>query len=391
MDHQNDTRDTPSGSESAPAGSPAAPIIDRPGLLPGARMALVSASTIVILLGIRAASSIVAPIILALVLTFALSSILGWLERRGVSTKLAYTITLVGSFLVGSFIALFLSASLASFAASLPGYQGAVQPYFDAATAFFARMGIDLGQLFEFRNIDPGSLAKTGLGLVSSISGVFQGLLLVAFVTAFMLLESTTIGRKVEAGLVGRALERVGEVTTEVRSFVTVSAYLGAAVAILETILLLVLGVPNAFLWGIISFFFSFIPYIGFVLALIPPAVLGLLTGGWVVAAIVIAGYLAINTATDNVIKPHLMGVKTNLSPLAVFLSLVLWGWVLGPLGGLLAVPATLLVKGLLFEVYPEWRWAAVLLGNPPEKEGPKATRPKPRRHVARPASETSG
>lgn len=148
-----------------------------------------------------------------------------------------------------------------------------------------------------------------------------------------------------------------------------VSALLGAVVAIVDTVLLLILGVPNALLWGLLSFFFSFIPYIGFVLALVPPALLGLLTSGWTTALIVIVGYVVINTASDNFVKPKVMGTSTNLSPLAVFLSLIVFGWALGPLGGLLAVPMLLIVKVLLFDAYPEWRFLSAVLGN---------TRPEP-------------
>ncbi len=141
---------------------------------------------------------------------------------------------------------------------------------------------------------------------------------------------------------------------------------LGAVVAVIETILLLILGVPNAILWGLLSFFFSFIPYVGFILALIPPALLALLVNGWTSALIVIVGYVIINTASDNFVKPKVMGASTDLSPLAVFVSLIVFGWALGPLGGLLAVPMLLIVKGLLFDAYPEWRFLSAVLANAP-------------------------
>lgn len=83
---------------------------------------------------------------------------------------------------------------------------------------------------------------------------------------------------------------------------------MGAIVAVIDTIMLLAVGVPNALLWGLLSFFLSFIPFIGFVIALVPPTIMALLTGGWVDALIVCGGYIVINTISDNLFKPRIMG-----------------------------------------------------------------------------------
>jgi AI-2 transport protein TqsA len=162
------------------------------------------------------------------------------------------------------------------------------------------------------------------------------------------------------------------------RAFVKVTAYMGAIVAGLETVMLLALGVPNALLWGLLSFFFSFIPFIGFVVALIPPTLMGLIVGGWETALIVLVAYVVINTLSDNLFKPRIMGSETNLSPLTVFLSVMLWGWVLGAFGGLLAVPMTLLAKRLILEAYDEWRWLSVVIGDLPKEGKTKKRRFRP-------------
>ncbi|HET6476197.1 MAG TPA: AI-2E family transporter [Thermoleophilia bacterium] len=341
---------------------------DEKGLTAGTRLALTAACAVVVIIGMRITATVIAPVILAFVVTVAIAPVLGWFMRRGLSRMSAYALTLTITLLSAVFIIVLLGASLASFALGLPDYADEIQPYWDWAVRFFDRLGIDLNSLFSLKDLDPKSLVEAGVTLVGSLTNLLSVLALMGFVFAFMLLDATTISRKLEAGMMGRGLGAAVRLTTELRAFVKVTAYLGAAVAILETILLLVLGVPNALLWGLLSFFLSFIPYIGFILALIPPALLALITGGWVAALVVVGGYVGINTVSDNMIKPHMMGTETNLSPLTVFVSLVLWGWVLGPLGGLLAVPMTLIVKDLFFEVYPEWRGLALLLGNPPEE-----------------------
>ena len=346
----------------------APPRADASGLTAGARLALTAACAVVVIIGMRITADVIAPVILAFVVTVAIAPVVGWFMRRGLSRMTAYAVTLTVTLLSAVFIIVLLGASLARFALGLPDYADQIQPYWDWAVRFFDRLGIDLNSLFSLKDLDPKSLVEAGVALVGSLTNLLSVLALMGFVFAFMLLDATTIHRKLEAGMLGRAIDAAVRLTTELRAFVKVTAYLGAAVAILETILLLVLGVPNALLWGLLSFFLSFIPYIGFILALIPPALLALITGGWVAALVVVGGYVGINTVSDNMIKPHVMGTETNLSPLTVFVSLVLWGWVLGPLGGLLAVPMTLIVKDLFFEVYPEWHGLALLLGNPPEE-----------------------
>ena len=373
-----------SHTDSSEQGSPGAPpddarlMPDEKGMTPGARLALTAACAVVVIIGMRITATVIAPVILAFVVTVAISPVLGWFMRRGLSRMTAYAVTLTITLLSAVFIIVLLGASLARFALGLPDYADEIQPYWDWAVRFFDTLGIDLNSLFSLKDLDPKSLVDAGVTLVGSLTNLLSVLALMGFVFAFMLLDATTIARKLEAGMMGRALGAAVRLTTELRAFVKVTAYLGAAVAILETILLLVLGVPNALLWGLLSFFLSFIPYVGFILALIPPALLALITGGWVAALVVVGGYVGINTVSDNVIKPHVMGTETNLSPLTVFVSLVLWGWVLGPLGGLLAVPMTLIVKDLFFEVYPEWHGLALLLGNPPEAAAASGGKGKP-------------
>jgi AI-2 transport protein TqsA len=199
--------------------------------------------------------------------------------------------------------------------------------------------------------------------------------MLMALTVLFMLMEASTISVKLKSGVAGGAVRRMEDMTSDMRAFIKVTAVMGAIVAILDTILLVVLGVPNALLWGFLSFFFSFIPFIGFVIAMVPPVIMALITGGWVSALVVAAGYIVLNTVSDNLFKPRIMGSQTNLSPLTVFLSVMLWGWVLGALGALLAVPMTLLAKRLVIEAYDEWKWFSVVIGDKPREPKSKGRR----------------
>jgi len=125
-------------------------------------------------------------------------------------------------------------------------------------------------------------------------------------------------------------------------------------------VLLVALGVPSAVLWGVLSFAMSFIPNIGFMIALIPPALLGLLEGGWVTCLIVVIGYSVVNVAVDYVIQPRVIGESVGLSPAAVFFSLIIWSAAFGPVGAILSVPLTIVLVEIC-DAFDETRWIAVL------------------------------
>ncbi len=158
--------------------------------------------------------------------------------------------------------------------------------------------------------------------------------------------------------------------TYGVRQYLVVTAVFGAIVAALDVVLLMFLGVPLPLLWGLLAFLASFVPTIGLIVGLVPPAVIGLLDGGPLTGLYVVVGYLVINNTIDNFVKPKFVGDAVGLSITVAFLSLVVWGFVLGPLGALLAIPASLLVRALLSDEDPRRAWVGILVGDrPPEGE----------------------
>jgi predicted PurR-regulated permease PerM len=183
---------------------------------------------------------------------------------------------------------------------------------------------------------------------------------------AFMLLESTGFPGKLRHSLPPDSLllRNMSDFGKDIREYVFITTWTGLLAAALDVGLLLMLGVDFAVMWGIFSFFLSFVPNVGFILALIPPTVLALLEHGWPTALLVIIGYILINGAVDSVLKPRVMGQGLNISPLVVTLSLIFWAWVLGAIGAILAVPLTMMVKKLVFESNESTRWVATMLGS---------------------------
>ena len=140
---------------------------------------------------------------------------------------------------------------------------------------------------------------------------------------------------------------------------------------VLVGILVSALGIDFPLLWGMLAFFFNYIPNIGSILAAVPAVVLAIFQHGLSTALIAAAGYAVINILIGNVIEPRIMGKGLGLSTLVVFISLVFWGWLLGPVGMLLSVPLTMIVK-IVMEGFDETRWLSVLLGSNPEPQGGK-------------------
>jgi predicted PurR-regulated permease PerM len=143
----------------------------------------------------------------------------------------------------------------------------------------------------------------------------------------------------------------------------TINVGVGVLAALLNYILLLIVGVEFAVLWAILSFFLSFVPNVGFVLSFVPPAIMALLQFGPLEAGIVVAGYYVVNILVDSVIKPRFIRDELDLSPAVTFFSLLVWGWVLGPIGAILSIPMTMFVQALL-ESREQTRWMAYLLGD---------------------------
>jgi len=180
-------------------------------------------------------------------------------------------------------------------------------------------------------------------------------------------LTSTTGERPAVVG----ALRSFAEGT---RRYLLVSTVFGLIVATVDTLMLWALGVPLPLLWGLLSFITNYIPNVGFVIGLIPPALLGLLEGGPELMLTVILLYCVVNFVIQSVIQPKIVGDAVGLSATVSFLSLVFWAWVLGALGALLAIPLTLLTKGLLIDIDPSTQWLNKLLAGGPAPESPRVS-----------------
>lgn len=152
------------------------------------------------------------------------------------------------------------------------------------------------------------------------------------------------------------------ELLRDIRRYVSISTQTGLLIGVLNAFLLILMGVDFAVLWGVLGFLMNYIPNLGVDISIIPPALLALLEFGWGQLLIVVIGYVVINIFIENILKPRMLGEDLNISPLFVIISLVAWGYILGPAGTILAVPLTLIATKLVLENSEETQWMAVLI-----------------------------
>ncbi|MFD2094339.1 AI-2E family transporter [Blastococcus deserti] len=382
----------PSAPESVPGGTPtgstAAELQAGPPGIPRWLLLVVGlAAATIAVAGLRAVAWLVAPVFLALVVVVALAPVQGWLRRIGVPRWLATTVLLllVWSVLLG-FVAL-LVASVAQMAALLPDYAVPAERLMDSVVADLNDAGLVSGQVSDLvGQIEYGQVVGLATGLLARLTDAFSTLVLLLVALVFITVESSGFGRRMALVAAERphlpvALTLFSHGT---RSYLLVSTVFGAIVALGDWIALAIIGIPAAPLWGLLAFITNYVPNIGFVLGLAPPALLGLLAGGWGEFVAVVVVYALLNFVVQTLIQPRFVGDSVGLSMTVTFMALLFWGWVLGALGALLAIPLTLLVKALLVDVDPKGHWLDALLREEPR--APRTMRARRRMHARRAA-----
>jgi len=278
------------------------------------------------------------------------------MNRKGISRNLALTITILVIIIGGLFLAIIIGASVTRLVDTLPGYESRMSDLQNAITALFAKFNIDISELYSRSQLDPKRIISISSKLLGVVLNTVSTSLILLILVSLMLVEIASFETQLEEqpNFKGTLRERLFEIRKEIRKFVSITALTGLVIAIANTILLLILGVDFPVLWGVFSFLISFIPAIGGIIAFIPPALLAFLEFGWTKSVVVIIGFIVINNLCDNVLKPKLMKQGLDISILLIFLSLMFWSWVLGPIGAVLAVPLTLFVKKFFAEMNRE-------------------------------------
>jgi predicted PurR-regulated permease PerM len=326
-----------------------------------------TAAATITVAGLRGIADLIGPVFLALVLTIAAHPLRGWLQRHhlpGWLTTLVMILTVYTLLLV---FALALVVATAQFAALLPAYTDEMASTIQDVTSSLKHLGVDEAQITAISgSFDVGQLTDLVSNVLGGLLGVLSDLFFLVTLVLFLAVDGAWFPHRlgetaVERGPLVSALSRFAAGT---RSYLLVSTVFGLIVAVIDTGALWAMGIPAPLLWGLLAFITNYIPNIGFIIGLVPVAILGLLEGGVGLMLGVIAVYSVVNVVIQSVIQPKIVGDAVGLSTTLTFLSLVFWAWVLGGLGALLAIPLSLFVKALLIDIDPSSGWLNPLIGD---------------------------
>lgn len=333
------------------------------------RDAILTLAAVAVLLALlRSASEIVVPFLLSLFIAILASGPMDWLRRRGLS-RLGSIFAVVAVIVVALLLlALLLGTTATQFNEALPGYQARLAELMTEATAKLAARGIEIEDAGILRALDPSVVMGIANRFVLGIGDALKSAMVILFIVLFMLLEVSSFPRKLAAmadDSGARQLKQIAEFIESVHQYASAKALVSLVTGVLIWIGLEIVGLDFAPLWGLIAFLLNFVPNIGSLLAAVPAVLLSMLLLDPVMVSVVIGIYLVINTAIGSILEPMVLGQRVGLSVLAVFLSLLFWGWMFGAVGMLLSVPLSMMVK-FAAEANPQTRWLAVLLSPAP-------------------------
>jgi len=339
-----------------------------PGTIENAKTGkmLSAAAVVVLIYGMQAASVLLVPFLLAVFLALISVRPMLWMYRHRVPSVVAALLIVISMMLVLVSVGAIVGRSIAEFTAALPAYQARLDTIIDGFIRVLARY-VDDGDSIETLAdvVDPGWAMGMAATLLNGLRDVLTNTFLIMFTLVFMLLEISSFEIKIRA-----AFGRSSDTFASARAFLTnLGRYLGIKTIISMATGLAAglstwwIGLDFPLLWGMLAFLLNYVPTIGSIIAAIPAVLLALVQLGPGDAALTAAAFLAINVLFGNLLEPRVMGYGVGLSPLIVFIGLVFWGWVFGPIGMLLSVPLSMTLK-LALENDDRTRWMAILIGS---------------------------
>jgi AI-2 transport protein TqsA len=337
------------------------------------------AAIFLILFGIRASAYIINPILLAAVITITVLPVPSRLTKRGMPGWLAMVLSILMVVLLLGLVIATIFFSITKLSTELPTYMASASQQASAdvsSTTDAETTDAETSTQVEQVTTSIGPVAQSVWASVMNLLVQF-GLALVIFffmISAAMSLPAPSrLGLDPNQPVVGR----VAALTEDVRKYMTVLTGINLLVGLGDTVFLLFLGVDYALLWGLLAWFMGYIPSIGFIIALIPPVLMAYAQYGLNTALVVLIGYVLINGGVQNFIQPKIMGQRLKISPVVVFVGLFIWGYLLGGIGAILAVPMTLLVL-IIMENFEGTRPLAILMrytGEEKEEERKEAAK----------------
>jgi len=331
----------------------------------GTRFLFIAAALVIIIYGINQAQSTIALFLVSVFLALLGTPPMLWLERKRVPTFIAVLLVMAGMIALLLVIGGVVGASLSNFSEAWPFYQKRLQEQVLALKPLLASKHIIVTNKVLLESINPGPVMDLVVGLVSKMGSALTHIVLILLTVTFILLEASSFPVKLRA-ILGNPQQVFPQFTTfvnDIKRYMLIKTIINLIAGIAIGLWLFILGVDFSVLWGFAAFLLFYVPNLGSVICAIPAVLLALIELGMGPAVLAAVGYIIIGFIHGNVVEPRLMGRKLGLSTLVVFLSLIFWGSLLGPIGVVLCIPLTMTLKFAL-ESNQSTQWMAILLGS---------------------------
>jgi len=326
---------------------------------------IVAASVVIVLAGTKMASVIVVPFLLSLFLATILSPFYIWLKKLGLGEIFSLIIIVLFLLLViGSMVTL-VGSSVQDFTQNTPLYEEKLKTDLREFFELLDGWGMHIPRE-DFMNIfQTGSLVRYIATTLKSLGSLLTNSFMIILTVTFMLMEISQFANKIKQNN-SNGLIQLTEISDKIKHYILLKALTSAATGISIAIILKIFGIHYAVLWGLFAFALNFIPNIGSILAAVPAVLMAIVQYNPGTALAVMVSYLIVNVLIGSIIEPRILGKGLGLSTLIVFLSLIFWGWLLGPVGMLLSIPLTIMVK-IALNAQPNTKWIAIMLSSSEE------------------------
>jgi predicted PurR-regulated permease PerM len=336
------------------------------GTTKGGRIVLIMASIIVIGAGIKLAAPLLVPVLVAAFIAIVTAPLVMWLCDRGVPRLAAVLLGLLLDVTAGAALGFPLAGAVATFTARVPEYASMLSGQVEQLELWLAGYGLYLESIYDFS--EPTWMLNLATTSAQYAASFVSQMVLVLLIVAFMLFESTGLREKLGKIATPSQIEDLSEAAHEVNTYLVAKTVMSVLTGVLVFVWCWWRGVDVPVLWGLLAYLLNYIPTVGQIIAAVPAITLALIQFGPGQALVVATGFGAINLAI-GAIEPRVMGHALGLSALVVLVSMVVWGWLLGPVGALVSAPLTMVIKHSLAHS-DELRWLAELLGPSPKPAG---------------------
>jgi AI-2 transport protein TqsA len=326
------------------------------------------AALIVIFAGIIYAKSIIPPLLLAIFISIICEQPISWLEKRRIPRGLALLAVIVGLIFLFTGFGFLIGGTLSSFSNNLSGYEATLTTLSNSFIQFLNEKGLKIPQDQLFNLVQPAKILEFTAVALNKLINMMGNTFLIFLIILFTLAEFGSFPIKAKAILIGsdRSDSYFSAILQNIRHYLGIKTLICLATGVLVYIALRIIGVDYPLLWALIAALMNYIPNIGSIIAAAPAVLFALVQLGLTGAVWTLASFMIVNNVLGNFIEPRIMGKGLGLSTLVVFLSLLFWGFIIGPVGMFLSVPLTITIK-IILEQNEKTKWLAILLGTPSE------------------------